>query len=373
VTVTAAGGCTTVDEGGSWTVTMTSGTIDCVLTASQPGDGNFDPAESVIRTVAASRTWQDNMAILGPDSATYGDTFPVLVTGGTGDGQVTFAADGDGCTVVQSGDGSADVTMTTGSGTCYLVATIAADANYLENSRTLSIDATPATLNIDAGTVSKVAGANDPAMAWSLSGFVNGDTTAATLVSGAPNCQREVGETPGTYDALCYPASMSADNYTFGFGAFGSLTITARSAPTQTVAATAGTSTTIDALAPLGAGFVVASFDARSANGATITTAAGTFTYTAPTEFVGTDSFSYTVTDQFGNQTVVTVSIQVAAAGIAPLAVPAPTPQPAPTTPVLAPPTGQLPATGGDYATLLLTAVFALLVGFGLHIARRPS
>ena len=55
VTVTATGGCTveSATPAAGWTVTMTSGSTDCVLTASQAGNASFFPAPNVMRTVTA--------------------------------------------------------------------------------------------------------------------------------------------------------------------------------------------------------------------------------------------------------------------------------------------------------------------------------
>ena len=51
VSVVASGGCAISGS----TVTMTSGTVDCVLTASQAGNDDYLPAENVVRTVAAAK------------------------------------------------------------------------------------------------------------------------------------------------------------------------------------------------------------------------------------------------------------------------------------------------------------------------------
>lgn len=49
VSLGVAGGCSIVDS----TITMTSGTVDCVITASQAGDDTYNPAPDVVRTVEA--------------------------------------------------------------------------------------------------------------------------------------------------------------------------------------------------------------------------------------------------------------------------------------------------------------------------------
>ena len=59
-------------------------------------------------------------------SATYGVTFSVDVSGGNGTGDVTYATSG-GCTNV---GGGSTITMTSGTLTCSIVATKAADGSY---------------------------------------------------------------------------------------------------------------------------------------------------------------------------------------------------------------------------------------------------
>ncbi|WP_183408135.1 S8 family serine peptidase, partial [Nocardioides pocheonensis] len=55
VSLVATGGCSITPATPGWTVTMTSGTTSCVLTASQAGDSNWNAATDVVRTVAASK------------------------------------------------------------------------------------------------------------------------------------------------------------------------------------------------------------------------------------------------------------------------------------------------------------------------------
>jgi hypothetical protein len=54
-TVTASGGCTATQSGNSYSVTMTSSTTACVLTATQVGNTDYSAATPVTRTVAASK------------------------------------------------------------------------------------------------------------------------------------------------------------------------------------------------------------------------------------------------------------------------------------------------------------------------------
>src|SRR4029079_14468773 len=56
VDIAATGGCSISAAGD--TVTMTSGSTDCVLTASQGGYANYNTATDVVRTVVANKANQ---------------------------------------------------------------------------------------------------------------------------------------------------------------------------------------------------------------------------------------------------------------------------------------------------------------------------
>lgn len=96
VTVVATGVCTLVGN----TVTMTSGTGTCTLTASQAGDASYNPAPDVVRTVAASRAATtvsvdpSPHTVLNPSQSFYSHpmTFTVTVssTAGIPTGTVTL-------------------------------------------------------------------------------------------------------------------------------------------------------------------------------------------------------------------------------------------------------------------------------------------
>ncbi|HEY2805839.1 MAG TPA: Ig-like domain-containing protein [Gemmatimonadales bacterium] len=119
VTVTPSGGCTI----GGGTVTMTSGSVDCVLTASQAGDANFSAATDVVRTVTAAKAGQTITFAQPTSPAAFGSTFPVAPTGSSG--LAVAVTPSGGCTI-----SSGTVTMTSGSVDCVLTASQAGDANY---------------------------------------------------------------------------------------------------------------------------------------------------------------------------------------------------------------------------------------------------
>src|SRR5204863_11732 len=76
---------------------------------------------------------------------------------------------------------------------------------------------THATLTVTADPKSKVYGAGNPSLTYTITGFVNGDP--GTVVSGVAGCNTTA--TPlsgvGGYPITCTQGSLSATNYTFSF------------------------------------------------------------------------------------------------------------------------------------------------------------
>ncbi len=117
-TLTAAGACTISGT----TVTMASGTGTCSLTASWAADANYKSATATQATTATRAT--PTVTFTGaPASAAYNSTFTIAST--TNATTTPAVVPSGGCSV-----SGATVTMTSGTGTCSLVATWAADTNY---------------------------------------------------------------------------------------------------------------------------------------------------------------------------------------------------------------------------------------------------
>jgi len=191
VTIAATGSCTI----SSGTVTMTSGTGICTLTASQAGNANFSAATNVVHNVAAAMATQTITFTGAPASAAFGSTFTVAAS----------ASSGLAVTVTSSGactNSGAVVTITTGSGTCSLLATQSGNTNYsAAPSKTQSTSATkagstttitsntpnPSTVN-QAVTISfKVTGSGTPTGTVTVTASTGG-SCSGTLSSGAGSC-----------------------------------------------------------------------------------------------------------------------------------------------------------------------------------------
>jgi hypothetical protein len=114
VTINSSGGCTNV----GFAVTMTSATVNCVLTASQAGNIDYNPAVNVQDTVTAQRA--GTMVSVVPDpsqsSYSYPMTFTVTVTsaGGIPTGTVTLSGGSPNQNITVPLDALGQAQITTG-------------------------------------------------------------------------------------------------------------------------------------------------------------------------------------------------------------------------------------------------------------------
>jgi adhesin/invasin len=297
VTVTPSGGCTIAGS----TVTMTSGTAACVLTASQAGSADYSAASDVVHTVTAAKAGQTITFTPPASPATFGATFLVAPT--TTSGLTVTVTPSGGCTIAGS-----TVTMTSGTTDCVLTASQAGSADYSAASdvvHTVVATLRPASVTPDDAT--KASGDPDPAFTGTLTGFLTADNVTATYA-------RPAGETVGPYTIS---ATLSAAggagvlaNYSLTYNT-GTLTVipgaaSAAQATASVPAGTAGSATTITVTVRDANGNVRAATDdsgllAVSISGANTATptvvSAGSGTYTAsytPTA-VGTDDVAITL------------------------------------------------------------------------------
>ncbi len=107
---------------------MSSGTGTCSVIATKAADTNYNSATSVAASVSATMADQTTLTVTGVPVTpqAYQATFTVGSAGGSGTGALTFAASG-ACTNTAGG---ALITMSSGTGTCSVTATKAADTNY---------------------------------------------------------------------------------------------------------------------------------------------------------------------------------------------------------------------------------------------------
>ena len=134
VAYTSAGSCSNSGA----TYTMTSGTGTCSVIANQPGNSNYAAAAQVTQTVNATLASQTiTFTTNAPASAAYNSNFTVAATASSGLA-VAFTSSGF-CS-----NSDATYTMTSGTGTCSVIANQAGNSNYAATQVTETANATPA-------------------------------------------------------------------------------------------------------------------------------------------------------------------------------------------------------------------------------------
>jgi gliding motility-associated-like protein len=141
---------------------------------------------------------------------TYGDAAFALSASSSSGLPVTYSvvsgpANVNGNTLTITGAGTVTVRATQGGNSSYSAATPVSN----------SFVVTPATLTVKADDKQKATGANNPALTYTISGFVNGDNSS--VVSGTPvlSSSADNNSPTGSYPIIITPGTLSAANYTF--------------------------------------------------------------------------------------------------------------------------------------------------------------
>jgi MBG domain (YGX type) len=185
---------------------------DCMITASQGGNGDYNAAPDVTQKfhIASADQTIDFPAM--PDK-TYGDQNVDPGATASSGLPVSYTVTGN-CTMV---DGEVHFT---GAGTCTVTANQGGDQRYSSAppvSRTFQINRVPLTVKAD--DQSKTYGDTNPSFTYAISGFVNGDTQGS-VTSGTPSCSSGAGQGSGagSYGISCTQSSLQAGpNYDLKF------------------------------------------------------------------------------------------------------------------------------------------------------------
>jgi hypothetical protein len=184
---------------------MTSGTGSCTITASQPGDDNYNAAETVSHTVEAAKANQVISFTQPVSPAVYGTTFTLEASTSSGL-DVTFAVSGI-CSL--AGDA---VTMTSGTGSCTVITSQAGDDNYNA--------AEPVSHTVEAAKADQVISFTQPASpaVYGTSFFLEASSSSGLevsfTVSGACTfSENEVTMTSGTGICTVTTSQAGDDNY----------------------------------------------------------------------------------------------------------------------------------------------------------------
>ena len=125
--VTYSSGSPTICTNAGATFTMVNSSGACKVQYDQGGNASFVAATQVVETVTAQQTTQATLLVTGPTVMTYGDADATISTsGGNGTGAVNFDVTGSTACIIVSGK----LHSTSGTGTCAITATKAADSNY---------------------------------------------------------------------------------------------------------------------------------------------------------------------------------------------------------------------------------------------------
>jgi hypothetical protein len=211
ITYTVASGDCTISGA---TVTATSASGTCVVTATKAADTTYNSATANSTITLGTRPGIDQTITLSGATVTYGSTvnLTTLLTDGAGSGAVTYSvtAGASGCSI-----SSTTLTALIATGTCTVQASKAAGGGYNAATTTATITLGKRLITIKASDRSKTAGQSDPAFTgYSITSgtFYSSDTITAVTAS------RNAGETAGTYtitiSAETFSPTSLSDSYT---------------------------------------------------------------------------------------------------------------------------------------------------------------
>ena len=271
--VTVSGNIVTIVGAGSGTIR-----------ASQGGDANYRAAANVEQVLTVAKANQ-SITFNPPATSTYGADLTLNGTASSGLA-VSYAVSGPA-----TFNGS--ILHFTGLGTVTVTAAQAGNANFNPaSSVTRSITVGKAVLTVIADNKTRVYGQANPALTFTYSGFVNGDTAA--VLKGSPKLSTAAATSSpvGTYPITVSQGNLSAANYSFAL-ASGSMSVTAAN---TTVSAA-------NVTAKFGAASVTLSASVAAVSPSTASVNEGTVTFTVRNSSGVTISQSVTGTVSRGTAT----------------------------------------------------------------------
>ncbi|MDQ6526589.1 right-handed parallel beta-helix repeat-containing protein [Nocardioides sp. LHD-245] len=268
-----------------------TGAGTCFVTAHKAGDTTYLAAESAPTTVTLAKAVQAALAVTSV-SGTTGSPRTLTTSGGSGTGAVTFVAvngTATGCTVSPSSPYTLNVT---GSGTCFVTATKASDANYLAKSSAQTTVTFASNPQVPLNVTSTSGTVLTPLTLTTTGGSGTGSLTFATTNGTATGCAVASGVLNATTAGTCVVTATKAGDGTYSPISSTPTTVTLAKAfqVVLTVTSTNGTVGTpliLTASGGSGTGSVTYTVADGTATGCVITsgalgaTAAGTCTVTA--------------------------------------------------------------------------------------------
>ena len=178
-------------------VTMLVGTGTCSIAATKAADDDYYATSASIN-ISASKATQSSLTVSGATSGTYGTTVSLSASGGTTAGAVTWS---DGSSTACTVDSSGVVSMTSGSGTCAVTATMAGNTNYLPVT-SASYSITPVKATQTALTVTSTSATYGDDLALTVTGGSGTGALVWTKVSGTCTLSGST-LTPGGANTSC--------------------------------------------------------------------------------------------------------------------------------------------------------------------------
>jgi len=215
ITYSVTGGCSNVGA----TVTITSGTTACVVTANVAADNNYNAGSVSGSTNASKVNPTVGWTTAPPASAAYNSQFTVLASSNSS-GAISYNTTG-GCSNL-----GPTVTMTSGTTACVVTANVAADSNYNAGSVTGTAGASKATATVTlssttqtyTGTALTPTVTTSPAnlgITWSNAPQTNAGAYSVTATINDPNYAGSVG---GSFNINKAPLTITADNKSMAQG-----------------------------------------------------------------------------------------------------------------------------------------------------------
>ncbi len=224
VVFTSGGACSNSGA----TYTMTSGTGSCSVIANQSGNSNYASASQVTQTTNATLVGQTiTFTTNAPASAAYGSQFTVAATGGASGNPVVFTSAGS-CS-----NSGATYTMTSGTGSCSVIANQAGNSNYSAASQvTQTTNATLASQTITFTTPAPSSAAYGQSFTVAATGGASGNPVVFTSAGSCSNSGATYTMTSGTGSCSVIANQAGNSNYS------------AATQVTETTSATVATSST---------------------------------------------------------------------------------------------------------------------------------
>jgi hypothetical protein len=282
----SATGMVDVSDGSrTCSVTLEHGTGTCsisepvagtfTLNGSYAGTVNFAPSTTSISFTVADRSASLTISST-PSTTPYGSSYGVTYSLTPGDtGAVSLqSSDPAVCSVA-----GFSVLFMSGTGSCTLTLSVAADANYDTTSTTQTITVSKSPVVATASDGAQHYGGGTPTITVTLSGLVNGDNAGTVAAGSACSSGTTSASHVGSYASYCY--GLASSNYSFSYQS-GITTVT----PAQlTIAASNATQYAGDpapTITPSFSGFV------NGDSSSSLTTAPACTSSTSPSSVPGT-------------------------------------------------------------------------------------